>query len=120
MGMCRCSECINLVEMPGKGRGVVAVENIPKDTIVNESPVVIYDDYLEGHKHIEDYEFLWGDEKVAMAFGIISFVNHSETPNCEIIRNFDRNTITIKTVVDIKASEELTFRYKTVWFDIVT
>ena len=39
------------------------------------------------------------------------FINHSETPNCEKLMHEEVGVMWLKTMIDIKAGEELTVEY---------
>ena len=65
-----------------KGRGVFTKENIGKDTVIEESPVIVMppEDRINIDKTLlHDYIFAWGkDEKqCCMALGFIPIYNHS-------------------------------------------
>ena len=59
-----------------------------------------------------------------MALGYIPVYNHSYNSNCEYFMEFEKGTMYVKTVKEIKSGEELTVNYngnfnnrKKVWFD---
>jgi hypothetical protein len=75
---------------------------------------------------LHDYIFEWGDEhkQCCMALGYVPLYNHAYKSNCEYEMNFRKQTITVKTVRDIEAGEELFINYngdwdneKQVWFE---
>jgi len=113
-----------------KGRGVFTKERIEKDTVIEESPVIVMppEDRINIDKTLlHDYIFAWGkDEKqCCMALGFIPMYNHSYSSNCEYFMDFEEETIQIKTVRQIEAGQELTINYngdwnneKKVWFDV--
>jgi|SRR5579871_437370 len=112
-----------------KGRGVFTSEDIPKNTIVEISPVIILgmdDRELLDKTLLHDYIFEWGDDKkqCCVALGYVSLYNHSYQSNCEYVMDFDEGLISIKTVHFIKKGEELLINYNgdwnnktAVWFD---
>ncbi len=60
-----------------------------------------------------------------MALGYISLYNHAYQSNCEYEMNFRKQIITVTTVKNIKAGEELCINYngnwnnkKEIWFDV--
>ena len=60
-----------------------------------------------------------------MALGMVPVYNHSYKSNCEYFMDYDDGTMSVKTVRDIGAGEELTINYngdwddeKKVWFDV--
>lgn len=122
---------IYIGETANKGRGVFTDAEIPADTIIEVSPVIVMsfkERMLLDQTLLHDYIFEWqanGLEQCCMALGYIPVYNHSYTSNCEYFMNYDNDTIHIKTVRPIAAHEELTINYngdwndeKTVWFDV--
>ncbi len=111
-----------------RGRGVFATRNIPANTVVEISPVIVFNKKeraaIESTK-LGNYIFEWGDRKVmgCMALGYVSLYNHEYTSNCEYDMDFVHNLITIRTVKKIKKGEELCVNYNAdpndktkVWF----
>ncbi len=76
------------------GRGVFTSEAIPAETVIEVSPV-------------------WGDagDGAAVAWGYVSMYNHHAPANCHYTMDADFETITITTVRDISAGEELFINY---------
>lgn len=113
------------------GRGVFTSEEITAGTIVELSPVIIMS--LEERKLLDqtllhDYIFEWGNEKekCCMALGYVPVYNHSYESNCEYEMDFEENRISIKTVRNINAGEELFINYngdwngsKPLWFEAI-
>ena len=104
------------------GLGVFTSEEITAGTVVELSPVIIMS--LDERKLLDqtllhDYIFEWGNEKekCCMALGYVPVYNHSYLSNCEYEMDFDEDTISIKTVRDIKAGEELFINYNGDWND---
>lgn len=112
-----------------RGRGVFSLKNIPANTIIEISPVLVFS--AKERKAIEqtklfDYIFEWGKSKKqgCLALGYISLYNHAYESNCEYEMDFDHNLVTIRTVRKIKKGEELFINYNAhpsdktkVWFD---
>lgn len=113
-----------------KGRGVFATIDIPANTLVEISPVIVMNDHdrqLLDKTLLHDYIFEWGDNKkqCCMALGYIPVYNHSYHSNCEYEMDFEEEIMRIKTITDINKNEELTVNYngdwnvqKKVWFDV--
>ena len=113
----------------GKGRGVFTKKNIPVNTVIEISPVVVMSSEerkLLDQTLLHDYIFEWGKDgkQCCMALGYVPVYNHSYKSNCEYEMDFDTELIKIKTVHFIKAGEELFINYngdwddrKPVWFD---
>jgi len=104
------------------GRGVFTSEQIPADTIVELSPVVVMSS--EDRVHLDKtllhhYIFEWGEnkDKCCMALGLIPIYNHSYNSNCEYFMDYDEESIMVKTVREIKKGEELTINYNGDWND---
>jgi len=117
-------------DVKGKGRAVFASEDIPAATIVEVAPVIVMkkaDRILIDKTLLHDYIFEWGHKKdqCCMALGYVPIYNHSNRSNCEYEMDFDKDTITVRTVRFIAAGDELTINYngdwndpKKVWFDV--
>jgi SET domain-containing protein len=121
---------IYIDETANRGKGVFCSADIPAETVVEISPVIVMT--LEERKLLDqtllhDYIFEWGEkqEQCCMALGYVPLYNHSYNSNCEYFMNFEEKHIFIKTVRPVKAGEELTINYngdwndtKPVWFDV--
>jgi SET domain-containing protein len=113
-----------------KGRGVFTAENIARKTVIEMSPVIVMpreDRILIDKTLLYHYIFEWGvrRDKCCMALGYVAMYNHSYTANCEYEMDYDTDIITIRTVADVEAGEELTINYNgkwndptRVWFDV--
>ena len=113
----------------GRGRGVFTSVHIPEQTVVEISPVIVMEKEereLLDQTLLHDYIFEWGTEKdkCCMALGYVAVYNHSYKSNCEHEMDFETGTISIKTIRNIKAGEELFINYngnwneeKPLWFD---
>jgi SET domain-containing protein len=122
---------LTVAETSNRGRGVFTSENIPADTILEISPVIVMgreERVLLDQTKLHDYIFEWDAEKkqCCMAMGYVPVYNHSHTSNCEYEMDFDAETITIKSICDIAAGEELFINYNgdwndpsPVWFDLI-
>jgi uncharacterized protein len=113
----------------GKGRGVFTSADIPENTWVEISPVIVMSaeerQWLD-KTLLHDYIFEWGNgkEQCCMAMGYVPVYNHSYNSNCEYEMNYEEKLIGIKTVRKIEAGEELLINYngdwndaKPLWFD---
>ncbi len=120
-----------LAETENKGRGVFTEEELPSDFVVETSPVIVMSNAerkLLDQTLLHDYIFEWqpdGAELCCMALGWVPIYNHSYSSNCEYFMDYDQNTISIQTVREIAAGEELTINYsgdwdckEKVWFDV--
>jgi SET domain-containing protein len=121
--------CLFIGESKQKGRGVFTSVNIPGDTIIEISPVIVMsreDRKLLDQTLLHDYIFEWGDDQkqCCMALGYVPLYNHSYQSNCEYEMDYKARIISIKTMRFIKAGEELFINYngdwnnrKRVWFE---
>ena len=114
----------------GKGRGVFTKQNIPANTIIEISPVVVMsaeERILLDQTLLHDYIFEWGKDskQCCMALGYVPVYNHSYQSNCEYEMDFENEIIKIKTIRLIKEREELFINYngdwnngKKIWFEV--
>jgi SET domain-containing protein len=124
------NESLFIKKTKGKGRGIFTNKNIPADTIIEESPVIVlsaHDRILLDKTLLHDYIFEWGEDKdeCCMALGFIPLYNHSYQSNCEYFMDFEEESIHVKTVRDIVTGEEITINYngdwnneKKIWFEV--
>ena len=102
------------------GRGVFSRSALKADTIIEVAPVIVMsgtDRSFIDQTLLHDYIFEWGDERkqCCMALGYVPLYNHAYKSNCEYEMNFRKQTITVKTVRDIEAGEELFINYNGDW-----
>ena len=102
------------------GRGVFTKEPIPANIIIETSPVIVMSSEerkLLDQTLLHDYIFEWGPDskQCCMALGFVAVYNHSFKSNCEYEMNFESETITIKTIRNIEAGEELFINYNGDW-----
>ncbi|MCI5060710.1 MAG: SET domain-containing protein-lysine N-methyltransferase [Alphaproteobacteria bacterium] len=107
-----------------KGRGVFALEDIPKGTIIEVGPVipVAADAIPEEGGAPDGYLLDWDPdeegEEHCMVCGYIMMTNHSKNPTMYLENNYEEMTVTSYAIRDIKAGEELTWDYSCdIWFD---
>lgn len=124
------NESVFVSKSKGKGRGVFTYDEITRGTIIEVAPVIVMSSKerkLIDETILHDYIFEWGDDRTecCMALGYVPLYNHSYESNCEYEMDFRKQTITIKTVKDIKAGEQLFINYNgdaknqtPVWFDV--
>lgn len=120
---------IIIAKTKNKGRGVLAKKNIAANTVIEIAPVIILprgERTLLDQTLLHDYIFEWGDarQECCIALGYVSLYNHAYQSNCEYAMDFKKQLITITTVKEVKAGEELCINYngdwnneKKVWFD---
>lgn len=116
--------------VPGKGRAVLADEDIPEGATIESAPVVTFP--REQWKYIAktrlgEYCYFWGEDlkSGAMALGLGSLYNHSFEPNARYVRHNQEELIEYVALKPIRAGEEITINYNgdpddltPVWFDV--
>ena len=116
---------ITVRDMPNKGRGVVALKNFKTGDIIETAPVFVID--AENYQKTHDmpyinHTFVWedvdGSKTGVIAFGFCSMCNHSESPNANIVRQYEDKLISLVALEDIGIGEEITFQYKTTKFEV--
>lgn len=115
------SQLLYIKQTEDKGLGVFCKQPIAEGTMIEESPVLVMSDkerYNLDQTLLHDYIFEWkpGNKKLcAMALGYIPIYNHSNHANCEHFMDYKNETISIRTMRDIEAEEELTINYTGEW-----
>lgn len=122
---------IRLNYFEGKGRGVVAGEDIAKGALIERSPVIIIpaeERFLVDQTIIFTYAFLWekgttdqdmysGEGRLGIPLGFATLLNHSPTPTAECIPLIADFAVEIRALRDIRGGEEITLEYKMdLWF----
>jgi SET domain-containing protein len=114
---------------PAMGLGVFTGVLVEAGTVIEIAPVIVMqaaDRQKLDETLLHDYIFEWDEQKkeCCMALGYVPVYNHSYTSNCEYEMDFDARIITIRTVKQVQAGEELFINYngdwndpKPVWFD---
>lgn len=118
----RIHEAIHIHRTEEKGNGVYTRKALPKETIIEVSPVIVMtadERTLLDQTLLHDYIFEWGADgeemMCCMAQGYISVYNHSPSSNCEYFMDYQEKTIMVMTMRDIAANEELTVNYNGNW-----
>jgi uncharacterized protein len=104
------------------GRGVFTSEAIQAGTIVETSPVIVMsaeERKIMDQTLLHDYIFEWGEDEdqCCMALGYVPVYNHSYESNCEYEMDYGNARISIRTVREIMAGEELFINYNGDWND---
>ena len=105
-----------------KGRGVFTRDKITTGTVIETAPVIVMsadERKLLDQTLLHDYIFEWGEGKdqCCMALGWIAVYNHSYKSNCEYEMDFKNKNISIMTMRDIEANEEIFINYNGDWDD---
>lgn len=100
------------------GRGVFASQNIKKDEIIEQCPVILINEkeVTDLRKtELHNYYFMWGDDKknhkAAICLGFGSLYNHSYTPNATYQKRKDNGIIEFIALKDIDKGEEISVNY---------
>ena len=116
-----------VVEIPGKGRGVVAARKIGKGELIESAYVVVLR-ASEVRGELENYVYDWPylSEWVAIALGKGSLYNHSFAPNADYTKKLDERVLEYHAIKDIEAGEEILINYNgtptdmtPLWFTVV-
>lgn len=96
------------------GRGLFAAEDIPMNTVIEISELIIIPDLKEdkllSKTKLKHYLYLFG-EGSALALGYGSLFNHSKEPNIVWKMNVRRKKIIFKTKRPIKKGEQFFINY---------
>jgi SET domain-containing protein len=117
------NDLIEVRQVPGKGRGVVALVDIPEGTVVEVSPAQVLPraeaEAIETHApSAAQHLFWWDDEgREALVFGVGTMFNHAADGCLRLDRDHDAETVTFTTTRPVHAGEELCYDYGcTLWF----
>ena len=94
----------------GKGRGVIAIEDIDQDTLIEECPLLVLNAPTDDKHLLQGYAFRI-DDKLLLALGYGSLYNHSYTPNAYVDFNLETQVMELYAFHDIKSGDEITFNY---------
>lgn len=122
---------VGWANIPGKGRGAIALREIAEGTVFERCPVVVdeWDKYDQDGLVVADYVYRWGEEKTVngrpksdkVVFSIgghMMLYNHSNQPNAKSSQNLKHNLVEFYALRDIVVGEEITVDYNyPLWFD---
>ena len=99
--------------IPGKGRGVVALKTIQGGEIILENHVLKISNILLNDEILRSHVMHYHGAQNCIMLGEATLVNHSDTPNCEMLIVLDRNMpkVVLIALKKIKKNEELTISY---------
>ncbi len=107
-----------------KGRGVIALKDIAKGTLIESAPVIVVakEDVPDSGGAPDGYLLDWEPDEEGqehcMPLGYIMLYNHSRAPTLYLENNYEEMTISSFAQRDIKTGEELTWDYSCeIWFD---
>lgn len=114
---------IEIRSTESKGRGMFALEAIPAYQIIETALVIVMsaeERKLLDQTLLHDYIFEWtpdGQEQCIMALGNVPIYNHSYASNAEYAMDYENQSISIQSVREIAAGEEITINYNGDWND---
>jgi SET domain-containing protein len=126
------NEWIGVKDFGAKGRGVVALRDIAAGVVIERCPVLIIpeaDRPRTDRTIVFTYVYMWehgtteqdlygGQGRAAIALGLSSLLNHSQTPNASFARRIDDLELELRSRRPISAGEEITIDYQMkLWFD---
>jgi uncharacterized protein len=126
------NEWIGVRSCGEKGRGIVALRDIPAGTLIERCPVLIIpaaDRAKTDRTVVFTYVYMWehgtteqdlytGAGRAAIALGLSSLLNHSFDPTARFVRQIDELELELHSNRAISAGEEITIDYQmTLWFD---
>lgn len=111
---------IKVVNIKGKGRGVVATQNIKKNETIEYCPVVFLSDeeaeLFKKDTTVLHFYYMWqyAIRKYCIMMGYGSLYNHSSNPNADV--NYDtkkiKDYLIFKAIKNIKKGEEVVYDYE--------
>lgn len=106
-------EKIAIRKSPGRGRGVFALQNIKAGALIECCPALVFgpqkwENVEKGP--IGPYVFAW-NKGGALLLGSMSMVNHSQTPNAEVVLDIKSGSAKLFATQDIPKNTELTINY---------
>lgn len=113
---------LKLVDIAGKGRGLIATRKIAKGALIEAAPVIpMKKKDRPGKKTIlANYPFEWPYAPYIECFvlGYPGLINHSSDPNCRCESDGEDQVMRVFAIKTIKPGEELTWDYGIEpWFD---
>ncbi len=115
-----------------RGRGVLALQDIPAESCIERCPVLIIpekDRFKTDSTIVFTYVFMWehdtteqdlyqGFGRAAIALGLSSLLNYSAKPNATFVRHIDALELELRSLRRIPAGEEVTIDYQMdLWFE---
>jgi uncharacterized protein len=123
---------IGIQHFDGKGRGVVALRDIPTGTVIERCPVLIIPDHdrrMTDETVVFTYVYMWehgtteqdlytGKGRAGIALGLSSLLNHSYAPTASFTRLIDTLELDLRTSRAVSKGEEITIDYQMkLWFE---
>ena len=126
------NDWIGVNNFGAKGRGIVALRDIPAGKTIERCPVLIIPEKDRARTDptiVFTYVYMWehgtteqdlykGQGRAAIALGMSSLLNHSYDPNAVFVRHIDALELELRSRKPIAAGEEVTIDYQMkLWFD---
>jgi hypothetical protein len=131
------SNFLYLKEIPEiNGYGVFTNQDIPVDTLIEVSPVILYplsimnmaiyfargEGYKDSELMIDQYAITWVDkdkpnERAGLMLGYCSVYNHSNNNNARFTTDYETNLMGVVTIKPVKKNEQVTVSYGLHWFE---
>jgi len=111
---------IKIIEIAGKGRGVLATQKINKGEVIETCPIIpISDkeaDFIQNQSENLKYYYLFQEDlkRCCIMLGYGSIYNHSLTPNADIDYPEEKSEkyLQFKALRNIEVDEEIVFDYE--------
>ncbi|MBI2054057.1 MAG: SET domain-containing protein-lysine N-methyltransferase [Candidatus Staskawiczbacteria bacterium] len=111
---------IKIIDIKGRGRGVVATKNIARGEIIEFCPIVFISEkeasFFEKENTVLKFYWLLQPEtkKSCLMLGYGSLYNHSKNPNAEADYDIKKSKdyLFFRALKKIKAGEEIVFDYQ--------
>jgi SET domain-containing protein len=111
---------VKVTEIQGKGRGVVALQDIEKDEVIEYCPVILLSNkeasFFTKERTPLHFYYLEQPEmkRFCLMLGYGSLYNHSKNPNAWIDYDTDeiKDYLIFKAMDKIKAGEEIVYDYQ--------
>lgn len=100
---------LEVVEIEGKGLGVITKNFIPKNEIIEICHVVEH--FSSQDKNLKYYNFTDKTKKIFIPFGMGCIYNHSDRPNIMFNIDHEKNIMIFTSIKDIEPNDELCHNY---------
>jgi len=111
---------VKIINIQGKGRGVVATQKIFKDEIIETCPIIILSEkevnFIEKESEVLKYYYMIQDdlERCCLMFGYGSIYNHDLNFNAQVdyLEDSSENYLQFVAFRDIEPGEEIVYNYE--------
>jgi hypothetical protein len=112
------TDLIDVYRDTKKGLCLIANRDIKKNTYITVNPISLigFND-LNEKSTFNDYPMFWNKKSDCICFGVLNLLNHSETPNINLKRDYPNKLIRAYAYKNIVRGDELTIHYACkLWF----